>query len=55
MNNGQNASLTIRLYTEDLETFKKAAKIAGIPLSEFVRSACAFKALRMTPKRRKRK
>lgn len=54
MNNGQNASLTIRLYTEDLETFKKAAKIAGIPLSEFVRSACAFKA-RMTPKRRKRK
>lgn len=55
MSNGQDASLTIRLHDTELETFKKAARKAGISLAAFVRDACHFASQRDYGKRRKRK
>lgn len=40
----QDSTLSIRLYSDELSTIKKAAKTLKISLADFVRRACMEKA-----------
>lgn len=46
----QDATLSIRLYSNELDTYKKAAKNAGKSLAEYVRDVLNASAKRLSKK-----